>query len=255
MVRDSFARSLRAPIVLVHGLCGFDRLYAFRRPMKDYFPGIGDGLEAAGHPVFLAQVSPTAGVAQRALDLKRFIEREVPEGPVHIIGHSLGGLDARYAIAKLGLDSRVRSLTTVGTPHRGSSFADWGWRRLSRAVVPLLRLVGIPHEAFVDLRTDSCERFNEDVPNVPGVRYTSVAGMCETPWVGLEWAVPHGIVKRAEGPNDGVVSVASATWGERTEVWPGDHLNLVNWPNRLAKRRGLWTDRAADYVNLMHHFE
>ena len=87
------------------------------------------------------------------------------------------------------------------------------------------------------------------------MRYASVAGRCETAWVGLEWAVPHGIVNRAEGPNDGVVSVASAAWGERTEVWPGDHLNLVNWPNRIAKRRGLWTDRAADYVNLISRVE
>lgn len=240
-----------ASIVLVHGLCGFDRLYAFRRPMKDYFPGIREHLEAAGHRVFGAQVSPTAGIARRALDLKRFIDREVPAGPVHLIGHSLGGMDARYAVAKLGLESRVLSLTTIGTPHRGTSFADWGRRRLSRWVVPFLRLVGIPHEAFADLRTESCRRFNEDVRDVPGVRYASVAGVCEAPWVGPEWVLPHRIVNRAEGPNDGVVSVASAMWGERHEVWSGDHLNLVNWPNRLAKRRGVWRDRAADYARLL----
>ena len=246
---------MSASIVLVHGLCGFDRLYAFRRPVRDYFPGIREHLEAGGHRVFSARVSPTAGIPRRALDLKRFIDREVPAGPLHLVGHSMGGLDARYAVSKLGLESRVKSLTTIGTPHRGSSFMDWSWRRLSRTVVPFLRLVGMPHEAFIDLRTDSCLRFNEDVPNVPGVRYVSVAGVCEKPWVGFEWAVPHRIVNRVEGPNDGVVSVASATWGERTEVWPGDHLNLVNWPNRLAKRRGLWQDRAADYANLFNRAE
>ena len=66
-----------------------------------------------------------------------------------------------------------------------------------------------------------------------------------------EWAVPYHIVGRAEGPNDGVVSVASATWGVRTNVWAGDHLNLVNWPNRKARRRGVWRDRAADYGRLV----
>ena len=55
--------TLAAPIVLVHGLCGFDRLYAFRRPVKDYFPGIREHLEAAGNRVLVARVSPTAGVA------------------------------------------------------------------------------------------------------------------------------------------------------------------------------------------------
>ena len=245
---------MTASIVLVHGLCGLHRTYA---PLlvKDYFPGIREHLESAGRRVFSASVSPTGGILRRALDLKKYIEREVPVGPVHLIGHSLGGLDARYAIAKLGLESRVLSLTTVGTPHRGSSFADWGWKRLSRFAVPFLRLIGIPHEAFADLRTESCLRFNEDVPNVPGVRYASVAGVCEKSWVGPEWALPYRIVGRAEGPNDGVVSVASAAWGERHDVWPGDHLNLVNWPNRLAKRRGQWNDRAADYANLLSRVE
>ncbi|MFO0804867.1 MAG: alpha/beta fold hydrolase [Gemmataceae bacterium] len=239
-----------ASIVLVHGLCGFDRLYAFRRPVRDYFPGVRERLEAAGHRVFAPRLSPTAGIGRRALELKRFIDREVPAGPVHLVGHSLGGLDARFAISKLGLESRARSLLTVGTPHRGSSFADWGWKRLSRWVLPMLRFFGIPHEAFADLRTDSCRRFNEDVPDAPGVRYVSVAGVCEKPWMGPEWMLPQRIVNRAEGPNDGVVSVASAAWGERCDVWSGDHLNLVNWPNRLEKRRGLWRDRAEDYVRL-----
>jgi triacylglycerol lipase len=238
-------------IVLVHGLCGFDRLYAFRRPMKDYFPGVRTRLEERGRRVFTARLSPTAGIQRRATELKQFIDREVPAGPIHLVGHSLGGLDARYAVSNLGLESRVKSLTTIGTPHHGSSFADWGWNRFSRLILPFLRFVGIPHEAFRDLRTESCRRFNEDVRNVPGVRYSSVAGACEKPWIGIEWAVPHRIVSRVEGPNDGVVSVASATWGERTEVWPGDHLNLVNWPNRLAKKCGLWQDRASEYERLL----
>jgi triacylglycerol lipase len=242
---------LKAPIVLVHGLCGFDRIYAFRRPVVDYFPGIPERLAAAGNRVYAARVSPTAGVASRALDLKRFIDRELPPGPVHLIGHSMGGLDARYLVAKLGMENRVLSVTTVGTPHRGSAFADWGWSRLHRLVVPLFRGVGIPHEAFADLRTDSCRRFNEDVPDVPGVRYFAVAGVCEWPWLGAEWLIPHTIVARAEGPNDGIVSVASATWGEHTDVWAGDHLNLVNWPNRRARRRGVWENRAPDYGRVL----
>ena len=58
---------LQAPIVLVHGLCGFNRLYAFRRVVKDYFPGVRESLEAGGNRVLVARVSPTAGVARRAL--------------------------------------------------------------------------------------------------------------------------------------------------------------------------------------------
>jgi triacylglycerol lipase len=83
------------------------------------------------------------------------------------------------------------------------------------------------------------------------VRYAAVAGRCEKPWIGPEWAFPSRLVGRAEGPNDGVVSVASATWGARTEVWTGDHLNIVNWPNRLMRKAGTWTDRGPDFARLV----
>jgi triacylglycerol lipase len=238
---------LNAPIVLVHGLCGFDRLSAFGRVFKNYFPGIREQLEAAGNRVLVARVSPTAGVAQRADDLKKFINSEIPSGQVHIIGHSMGGLDARYMTAKLGMEERVLSLTTVGTPHRGSAFADWGVARFARLITPVLRFFGVPYQAFYDLMTDSCRRFNEDVPDVQNVRYFSVAGRCDRALIGPEWWLSYRLVEKAEGPNDGVVSVASATWGEHTDVWAGDHLNLVNWPNRHARRRGMWADLAPDY--------
>jgi len=238
---------LRDPIVLVHGLCGFDRLFALRRPVAEYFPGIAAHLLANGHRVYSARLSPTAGIARRAADLKRFLEREVPAGKVHILGHSLGGLDARYMVSKLGMDHRVATITTLGTPHRGTTFADWGMRWFSRILVPMLRRLGIPHQAFYDLMTDSCREFNEEVANVPGVRYYSIAGQCEKAWLLPEWRLSHAIVGKAEGPNDGVVSVASAAWGEHQDVWSGDHLNLVNWPNRLARRKGVWTDRGEAY--------
>jgi triacylglycerol lipase len=242
---------LAAPIVLVHGFCGFDRVYALRRTILDYFPGVREQLVSGGNRVYVARVSPTAGVAQRAGDLKRFLKNEVPAGPVHIIGHSMGGLDARYMVSRLGMESRVLSLTTIATPHRGTSFADWIVRRFGQLVLPFLGLAGVRHHAFFDLTTESCARFNEAVPDVPGLRYYAIAGRCERPLVGAEWLIPYTIVNRREGPNDGVVSVASATWGEHTEIWAGDHLNLVNWPNRIAKRRGTWGAMAPDFGRIV----
>jgi triacylglycerol lipase len=250
-VPDTETPKLDAPIVLVHGLCGYDRIVAFGRTLKDYFPGIREQLEAAGNRVLVPRLSCTRGVVARAGELKRYIERNVPEGPVHLIGHSMGGLDSRYMVSRLGMAERVRSLTTVGTPHRGSAFADWGVQRFGRLVRPLFQLLGISYQAFLDLTTLGCRRFNETVPDAPGVRYLSVAGVCENRWMGPEWRVPSAIVNRAEGPNDGVVSVASARWGEHFEVWDGDHLNLVNWPNRLARKRGVWESFAPDYGRIV----
>jgi triacylglycerol lipase len=243
---------LRAPIVLVHGLFGFDRIRVGSWTLLNYFPGIPRFLEAAGNRVLIPRLSPTGGVADRAAQLKGFLERESPGEPVHIFAHSLGGLDSRYMISQLGMGRRVLSLTTLGTPHRGSTFADWGIRRLGRLLRPVFSLFGVPTQAFFDLTIASCRRFNEQVHDVPGVRYFSVAGRHEDSnlWTPV-WLLPHRIVLDAEGPNDGVVSIASAAHGESLEVWEGDHLSLVNWLNPFARHRGLWRDPAPRYAPLV----
>jgi triacylglycerol lipase len=243
------------PVVLLHGLCGFDRVMVLRRPVLEYFPGIAGHLRSKGRRVLAPRLCPTGGIATRAEELRSYLARELGSQPCHLIGHSLGGLDARYFLAKLGGERSVRSLTTVGTPHRGTTFADWGLIRLSRLFRPFLRWAGLSEDAFHDLTVESCARFNETVPDVPGVRYRSVAGVCAKPDLGAHWWLPARIVSQAEGPNDGVVSLKSATWGESCDVWKADHLNLVNWPNRRAVRRGEWRDRGADYAALLARLE
>jgi len=242
---------LRAPIILTHGLLGFNHIRLCGLTLANYFPGIPEFLQQAGNRVVVAGVSPTGGVAQRAKDLRKFIEREVPHEAVHILAHSMGGLDARYMISKLGMADRVLTLTTLGTPHRGSSFADWAIRRLDRLVRPLFQLCGVPHQAFHDLTTTRCKQFNDEVPDAPSVRYFSVGGHFPT----ASWAHPMCLsqqyVSQAEGPNDGVVSLDSARYGEEFEVWDGDHLSLVNWPEATNQPSGKTVDRRADYIRLL----
>ena len=91
---------LEHPIVLVHGLCGFRALAVAGRVMAEYFRGIPGQLAASGNRVYAARVSPTGGVEQRAADLREFLLRELPNEPVHLIGHSMGGLDARYLVSR-----------------------------------------------------------------------------------------------------------------------------------------------------------
>ena len=238
----------RAPIVLVHGLLGFDRVRVGPFTLLRYFPGIEDALTAAGHPVLVPNLPKTRGVAHRAEQLRQFISDTFPNDRVHLIAHSMGGLDARYMISRLGMHDRVLSLTTSGTPHRGSAFADWGARRLSRTVKPLLRFWGVPTQAFDDLTTESCARLNEMAPDVPGVRYSSVAGRCDRSVLHPLWRPAAEVVTEFEGPNDGVVSVSSARYGEGLEVWDGDHMNLVNRPNPRATG---WGHRPTDYRRLV----
>jgi triacylglycerol lipase len=223
----------RLPVVLVHGFAGLDKLLPCRRPAAEFFPGVAARLGRLGVTVLAPRLSPAAGVAVRAAELAAAV-RDL--GPVHLVGHSLGGLDARHAVTHLGVEAV--SVTTLGTPHRGSPVADWAVRLCRTGAVR-------------DLTTAACERFNHATPDRPGVRYFSVAGLIGPGWLTTGWAVPNRLVERAEGPNDGVVSAASAGWGEPLPPWPGDHLNLVNWPNRRRVRANAWPDRGADYLRLL----
>lgn len=242
---------LKAPLVLVHGFLGYDRIQVGRFVIREYFRGIDRFLKTAGNRVYVPRLSPTRGIAERAAQLRAYLDQHLPHESVHLIAHSMGGLDARHMVTHLGMASRVLSLTTIGTPHRGSTFATWLLEKLEPWAAPLARWLGIHYEGAKDLTPAACSVFNAVTPDVPRVRYFSVAGHCDGPWLTLRWRLPHALVSRYEGPNDGVVSISSATWGERTDVWDGDHLNLINSPNPSAMRRGLWTDRTAHYARLV----
>ena len=223
---------LRAPIVLVHGLFGFAQLRFGPWVLADYFHGIPPALGAAGNRAFVASLSPTNGIIKRATQLKQFIQAHSPQEPVHVIAHSMGGLDTRHMISCLGMAGRVLSLTTLGTPHRGSPFADWALSRIGKLVAPVFDTLGLPCRAFHDLTVAQCKEFNEKTPDAPGVRYFSVAGRFHATWRNPSWHLSAPIVEKSEGASDGVVSIQSATWGESLDVWEGDHMNLINLPSR-----------------------
>jgi triacylglycerol lipase len=238
---------LESPIILVHGLFGFNRVKVCGYTLANYFPGIPEFLEEAGNRVGAATLSPTMGIAHRAGQLKAFINQRYPNEPVHIVAHSMGGLDSRYMIARLGMADRVLSLTTLGTPHRGSTFADWTIHRFERLAKPVLDLFDVPHQAFYDLTTRKCQEFNEQVPDAPNVRYFSIAGRHSArSWRCRMFLLNHW-VRQTEGDNDGIVSLRSATYGEHSEIWDGDHLHLVNWPDPA----GPSADRKEDYSRLL----
>src|SRR5438128_10555081 len=94
---------LRSPIVLVHGLLGVNRIQVGDWTLASYFGQIPQLLTAAGNRVLLPQLSLTGGVADRAGQLKQFLDEQMPGEPVHLIAHSMGGLARRYLIPRLGM--------------------------------------------------------------------------------------------------------------------------------------------------------
>src|SRR5689334_9200261 len=89
----------RHPIGLANEYFGFASV-GFVNTRRDYFVGVRERLQALGYTVYLARLSPTASINLRAAQLARQIEA-LPTERVNIIAHSMGGLDARYAIAHL----------------------------------------------------------------------------------------------------------------------------------------------------------
>ncbi len=234
-----------APIVLVHGILGFNQLTFGGTQLAEYFRLIPEALRGDGHAVPLPpRLNPAGSVAERAQDLKNYLQGhgEVAGKKVHLIAHSMGGLDSRFMISKLGMADRVFSLTTIGTPHHGSPIADIVMKGTNPVLNKFIEHLGVDIKGLFDLTTSACRQFNDDVTDVAGVRYFSIGGQFDPHRV---LGVPQGtlgftheIVAKAQGNNDGLVSVASATmqrgeW-QTLDAWSANHYRLVNWGENLA---------------------
>jgi triacylglycerol lipase len=210
----------------------------FLQPQKvlgiDYFRGL-----PAQYPEALFPKVPVNGsVRDRAPVLAQQIKDRFPTGDIHIIAHSMGGLDSRYLLAKnlLGLAERIKSLSTVSTPHRGSPVAD-----LLLGLIPgidsgpvkkfLNHFASIGSGALDDLSTAAAVNFNKENPDVSGVHYFSYFGSGH---ISLALRPTFELIKSRgatedEKNNDGVVSLASARWPSELveQPWPADHLAQI----------------------------
>jgi triacylglycerol lipase len=215
----------RFPVVLAHGFLGFDEIELGARKHL-YFRGIGAHLEKMGAQVYSPRVPPASSISARAQRLADLI-RALPEPRVNIVAHSMGGLDARYAISKLGLSAKVASLITIGTPHLGTPLADAG-HVLFGSITRLLRKI-IDLTAFGDLTSAGMAEFNRAVPDAPGVAYASVVGksgrLRTNP---LLWP-SHLYLAERSGPNDGVVPTTSQVHGEIVREIEADHWAQIGW--------------------------
>ena len=140
-------------IYLVPGFFGFTNLGELV-----YFGHVRDFLQAefARRGVEAEVVAilshPTASIRQRAADLLSGIQAtaQADDGPIHLVGHSTGGLDSRLFVSpgaslREGLDlepyaSRVRSVVTVSTPHAGTPLASFFLGLFGQQILKLLSL-------------------------------------------------------------------------------------------------------------------
>jgi triacylglycerol lipase len=143
---------------------------------------------------------------------------------VNIFAFSRGGLEARYMVSCLDMDSKVASLTTMASPHRGAKIMDiilrfpsWVFLILAFFGNPWGRMLGDRNPDFVtscrELGKAWCSEFNLECPDMEGIYYQSYAVKLRfffgDPAFFFSWL----LLWIYDGPNDGLCAVESAKWG------------------------------------------
>jgi len=248
------------PIVLGHGILGFDDTEGMLNGLVKYWGGMDDYLRSQGADVLTPGKTAMQGLSVRAQEQKDQILLWMAANgytKVNIIGHSQGGIDARYMITHLGMSGKVAVLTTLNAVHGGAPIAD-----VIFGVVPtwLHPFVGVVADTFgklifgggeqdsiamgQSLTVATLKQFNQNTPNKSGVKYYSygskitVPDLIQHPMMGLvhpaTWA--GGLFYGTGSANDGVVPLSSQKWG----TWKGgpstniyttgvDHLQATNF--------------------------
>lgn len=210
---------------------------------KDYFRLAKSAFPNALFP----PVPPLGDVATRANQLANEINIAFPEGPIHIVAHSMAGLDSRYMLCRnlcgLADPGRVASLSTISTPHWGSPIADLlvgpqppvlDPRRIAYdTFLHLARELGLQAGALGNLTSSFAIKFNQQNHGVSNVRYFCYAGSGMDSfllkpshlYIDLTGQTPD------EKANDGLVSVKSASLTPLAEgPWAtADHMSEVGY--------------------------
>ncbi len=251
--------SKQPPNVLAHGIARFDVLLEILKTklkLPDtelgeqfhYFKGVKPHLEAHGFTVFHPNQDFAGSVELRSKQLQARVNDALTAtgaAQVHIIAHSMGGLDARHMIVDLGMADKVAQLTTIGTPHLGTPLADHLLSNGGVLLVDVLQRV-INVDGFADLTMASCEKFNsraEDHEAKNTVSYQAYGSFEDGHLVFAPLIASWKFIRDHAGRNDGLVPFTSQRWtkeliasdGQRKKVvqkeipLPADHLNQVGW--------------------------
>lgn len=212
------------PILMVHGVFfrDFEHL--------NYWGRIPAELMENGAKIYYGNHNSAAAVRDSAKELETRIRQIVEETgceKVNVIAHSKGGLDTRAAIALTSARDYIAALTTINTPHRGCEFADYLLENIPEAQQKAIEKaynagaekLGDTNPDFMaavhDLTSTNCAEFNEEAKDAPGIYYQSFGSKLNRPSSGrFPLNLSYLLVKRFDGPNDGLVGEKSFAWGE-----------------------------------------
>lgn len=235
----------RFPIVFVHGWTGFENI----GPLT-YFYNVREDLQGLGYPVATAVLDPYNSVEIRGEQLVDFVDASLTTHrarKVNLFGHSQGGIDSRYVAADAGgaRGEQVGAVITLGTPHRGTPFTDIALGLIpgptETVLIFLLEFLGAAQDQQSDVEaslytlseTFMQGEFNSTYLDHPDVKYWSWTGETCPAGIGCMDAVDvlllfsYETIEAVAGPNDGLVPLSSAMWGEFLGVIPADHIDQI----------------------------
>jgi triacylglycerol lipase len=216
------------PVLLCHGFGALGNV-----AKKGLLHEIAMMFRARGILAYAPNIMPYGRIETRSQAWKKIIDQIIEHtgsARLHVIAHSMGGLDMRHAIHHLGAHAQVSSLTTVSTPHRGTSLATYMLNAPDTLLSNMADLTNwFGNNVYPDNPSDVLgaleqlspefveQQFNPDCPNHPDVLYQSVTASCgkgtDTP---INRLLSHfnKHVYEQQGVNDGYVPVTSARWGK-----------------------------------------
>lgn len=236
------------PIVLVHGLFGFDKIVG-----TDYWYKIPADLRKNGATVLIAKVSAVNDNNVRGEQLlKQMQEWAAAKGykKFNLIGHSQGGPTARYVAGVA--PEMVASVTSVSSPHTLPEGRQDMIGKLLLENPNLVAFMGktidwlsgaskLPTDpAALKAWADDTAAFNTQFPaGMPtaycgqgaekasnGIYYYSVTG--NQPKTN-KWDLAEAVMTVSDIPTDGLVPVCAAHWGKMLrDDYPWNHLDSVN---------------------------
>ncbi len=221
-------RNLRYPVLLCHG---FGALASLFNPSPLHETAMI--LRSHGIKAFAPNIVPYATIEIRAAGWGKIVAKlleSIPERKIHIVAHSMAGLDMRYALHRLQFHDHVASLITFSSPHHGSPLADLILETPEVLRKPLIKLTDYfgsktypsinsdARGALHQLTPDYVKNvFNEQCPpdsKVPFYSITSSCGIGTEREIGAVLNTFNKHIYEREGENDAFVSRKSAAWGE-----------------------------------------
>lgn len=233
---------LKYPLFMCHGYGGIAGLV---RPAPIHEPCMT--LRSHGIHAFAPNIVPYAQIATRAEQWAEKIEQlkeQYGYDKFNVVGHSMGGLDMRYAISKLDIADSVASLTTIASPHHGTSLAElvlttpgvlreklgevFDW--FGESIFPNAKSNAVA--AVEQLTRDYVtNEFNPSVPDhkdIPYFSFSAAVGRGTNQPLNPIYRYQNMHIYNQEGLNDSFVSVESATWGTHLKTVSLSHIEQLD---------------------------